>query len=53
MKISKITFKQANTILINKIGIWYSPIQLIKFKPITRLEKLCKLIMYRRLCGKF
>jgi len=49
-------FKIANSLIIEKFGIWYSPCQLCEFMQEKNLDsetrKALK-IMYDRLCGKF
>jgi hypothetical protein len=49
-------FKIANSIIIEKFGIWYSPCQLVKFMEEKNLDNETRealKIMYNRLCGKF
>lgn len=49
-------FKIANSLIIEKFGIWYSPCQLIQFIEKNSLDKETKEalgIMYKRLCGDF
>jgi hypothetical protein len=49
-------YKIANSIIIKKFGIWYSPIQLCKFiedyRGNDKIIILALNIMYNRLCGK-
>jgi hypothetical protein len=50
------TFKQANTLIISRFGIWLTPTQLWYFMQEKNLDKEiieALEIMYNRLCGKF